>query len=92
MIKALHTLIYSHDPAATRAFMRDVLGWPFVVDPGSAPDWLIFRSGPSEVGIHPTSVADQGGTSAGEGHHSVSLMCDDVRGRGRSSNARVRRS
>ena len=28
MITAVHTLIYSDDAPATRAFFRDVLGWP----------------------------------------------------------------
>ena len=70
MITSIHTMIYSDDPAATRAFLRDVLGWPCVEhDPGSG--WLIFKSGPSEMGVHPTS---------GEAlpHHSISLMCDDI--------------
>ena len=71
MIKAIHTLIYSDDPPATRAFVRDVLGWPYVEHPESEPGWLIFKSGPSEVGVHPTS-----GTS--QLHHEVSLMCDDI--------------
>ena len=33
MITAVHTLIYSDDPEATRAFLRDVLEWPYVEDP-----------------------------------------------------------
>ena len=78
MITSIHTLIYSDDPAATRAFLRDVLGWPYVEHPESEPGWLIFRSGPSEVGVHP-----RGGTWEGEAfshpvHHEISLMCDDV--------------
>jgi len=28
MITSIHTLIYSDDPPAARAFLRDVLGWP----------------------------------------------------------------
>ncbi len=32
MITAVHTLIYSDDAPATRAFLRDVLQWPFVAD------------------------------------------------------------
>jgi predicted enzyme related to lactoylglutathione lyase len=76
MITAMHALVYSDDPAATRAFFRDVLNWPFVSDDeGSDPaDWLIFRSGRSEVGVHPTSGE---GWSA-ERHHAISLMCDDI--------------
>ena len=30
MISAIHMLIYSDDPEATRAFLRDVLEWPSV--------------------------------------------------------------
>ncbi len=33
MITAVHTLIYSDDAAATRAFLRDVLGWPCIEHP-----------------------------------------------------------
>ncbi len=72
MITAVHTLIYSDDPAATRAFFKDVLRWPFVSDeasggPGSEDpaSWLIFASGPSEVGVHPT--ASQGWST--QRHH-----------------------
>ena len=36
MITAVHTLIYSDDPAATRAFFRDVLELPWVSDAGSS--------------------------------------------------------
>ena len=39
-------------PNAARAFFRDVLGWAHVDAHGG---WLIFRAGPSELGIHPTS-------------------------------------
>ncbi len=55
MITAVHTLIYSDDPEATRAFLRDVLGWSSVQAPDSSPPWPIFKTGPSEMGVHPTS-------------------------------------
>jgi predicted enzyme related to lactoylglutathione lyase len=77
VIKAVHTLIYSQDPAATRAFLRDVLEWPFVAEP-DAPDWLIFRTGPSEMGVHPTHRTDEGKAPDSAQHHSISLMCDDI--------------
>lgn len=67
MITAIHTLAYADDPDAARAFFRDVLGWePIDVHGG----WLIFKTGPSELGVHP----------AGDGpmHHEVSLVCDDI--------------
>jgi catechol 2,3-dioxygenase-like lactoylglutathione lyase family enzyme len=67
MITAVHTLAYAEDPDATRAFFRDVLGWPFV---DAHDGWLIFKTGASELGVHP----------AGDGavHHEISLLCDDV--------------
>ncbi len=77
MITAVHLLIYSDDPAATRAFLRDVLGWPFVEEP-DVPGWLIFRSGPSELGVHPTSYTHEGTEYSHPRHHSISLMCDDI--------------
>ncbi|HET7386971.1 MAG TPA: VOC family protein [Nocardioidaceae bacterium] len=84
MIVAAHTLVYSTDPTATRAFFKDVLRWPFVSDAassdlgaGAAPDdpsgWLIFATGPSELGVHPTMP---GGRE--HPHHTVSLVCDDL--------------
>ena len=68
MITAVHTLVYADDPEQARAFFRDVLGWPHV-DAGGG--WLIFKTGPSELGVHPT---DPGG----QAHHQISLMCDDI--------------
>ena len=53
MITSIHTLIYSDDANATRAFLRDVLGWKYVAEDFDN-DWLIFKSGPSEMGVHPT--------------------------------------
>jgi len=32
MITSIHTLIYSDDANATRAFLRDVLGWQYVTE------------------------------------------------------------
>jgi catechol 2,3-dioxygenase-like lactoylglutathione lyase family enzyme len=78
MITSIHTLIYSDDPPATRAFLRDVLGWPYVEHPESEPGWLIFRCGPSEMGVHPTSGAWEGESFSYPVHHEISLMCDDV--------------
>jgi catechol 2,3-dioxygenase-like lactoylglutathione lyase family enzyme len=74
MILACHTLIYSDDADATRAFLRDVLGFPSI-DAGTGDDgWLVFATGPSELGVHPT---------AGEGyssprHHAISFIVDDL--------------
>ena len=78
MITSLHTMIYSDDPPATRAFLQDVIGWPFVEDANSEPGWLIFQSGPSEMGVHPTAGTWEGQTYSHPLHHSISLMCDDI--------------
>ena len=53
MITGFHTILYSVDPDATRAFFRDVLSWPWVDARGG---WLIFKTPPSEIGcIRPRS-------------------------------------
>lgn len=69
VINGLHLLMYSADPVADRAFLRDVLGWPSVEDPSSGPGWLIFKTPPTELGVHPTDAAP---TVA------LHLMCDDL--------------
>jgi predicted enzyme related to lactoylglutathione lyase len=78
MIKAVHNLIYSDDPEATRAFLRDVLGWPSAQEPGGVPAWPIFKTGPSEIGVHPTSGGSGDQAYSYPRHHSISLMCDDI--------------
>jgi catechol 2,3-dioxygenase-like lactoylglutathione lyase family enzyme len=74
MITAVHTLVYADDPDATRAFFRDVLGWPYV---DAHEGWLIFRTGPSELGVHPASDDGQSGGGIGP-RHEISLMCEDI--------------
>jgi catechol 2,3-dioxygenase-like lactoylglutathione lyase family enzyme len=75
MITAVHTLIYADDAEAARAFFRDVIGWPHVDAHGG---WLIFKTGPSELGVHPTADEHGGQTWSTHQHHEVALMCDDV--------------
>src|SRR3954463_4975630 len=68
MITGAHMILYSTDPDADRAFLRDVLRFPHV-DAGRG--WLIFALPPSEVAIHPTE--------AGEAEsHELYLTCDDL--------------
>ncbi len=74
MINGFHALIYSDDVDATRAFLRDVLEWPWVDAHGG---WLIFKTPPSEVGVHPTE-GEQGTRWGQAPHHQLSLMCDDL--------------
>ena len=70
-INGAHMLLYSSEPEALRAMLRDVFGWSFV-DAGDG--WLIFALPPSEIGVHPAE-----GPSYESGvRHQVSLMCDDI--------------
>lgn len=77
MVTSIHAMIYSDDAPATRAFLRDVLQWPFV-EHSAEPGWLIFKSGPSEVGVHPTAGEWEGEAYSSPRKHSISIMCDDV--------------
>jgi catechol 2,3-dioxygenase-like lactoylglutathione lyase family enzyme len=77
MITSIHTMIYSDDAEATRAFLRDVVGWKSV-EAGFDPGWLIFKSGPSEMGVHPTKSEWEGKMYVHPRHHMISLMCDDI--------------
>lgn len=74
-------MIYSDDAPATRAFLRDVLGLPFVSmndDDHGGEDWLIFRTGLSELGVHPTFSVWEGKEYTHPRHQSLSFMCDDL--------------
>lgn len=75
VITAVHTLVYADDADAARAFFRDVLEWPYVDARGG---WLVFRTGPSELGVHPTSSPGEGGAWSTGQHHEISLLCDDI--------------
>ena len=66
MLIGAHTIIYSTNPDADRAFLRDVLALPNV-DVGQG--WLIFGLPPAEVAVHPSNKNDM---------HEFYLMCDDV--------------
>lgn len=50
MIGGVHTIFYSKQPDLVRAFLRDMLEFPFV-DAGHG--WLIFAAPPSELAVHP---------------------------------------
>jgi len=75
MPTALHALLYADDATAARAFFRDVLQLEHV-DAGG--DWLIFRTGPSELGVHPARQEHGGQTWTADHPVDVSLMCDDI--------------
>lgn len=67
MINGAHVIIYSENPEADRAFLRDVLGLTHV-DVGGG--WLIFGLPPSEVAVHPSEKNNI---------HELYLMCEDVK-------------
>ena len=66
MISGAHSIIYSTNPEADRAFLGDVLGLPNV-DAGDG--WLIFGLPPAELVVHPSAKNDV---------HEFYLMCHDV--------------
>jgi catechol 2,3-dioxygenase-like lactoylglutathione lyase family enzyme len=66
MITGAHTVIYSTDAEADRAFLRDVLGLRSV-DAGEG--WLIFAASPGEIAVHPADV---------DNRHELYLLCDDA--------------
>ena len=65
MITGAHSIVYSKDPEADRAFFRDILQLTNV-DVGEG--WLIFGLPPAEVAVHPGENDE----------HEFYLMCDDV--------------
>jgi hypothetical protein len=65
MIKGMHGLFYTPEPEALRAFLRDVLQFPFT-DTGGG--WLIFEMPSADLGVHP----------AGKVFHELSFYCDDI--------------
>jgi len=66
MITGAHAIIYSKNPEADRAFLRDAFGLAHV-DAGEG--WLIFAMPPSEVAVHPSDNNDV---------HELYFMCDDI--------------
>lgn len=77
MITGAHSIVYSTNPEADRAFFRDALGLKGV-DVGEG--WLIFALPPSELAVHPAET---------NGGHELYLTCDgieafveEMRGRG----------
>lgn len=72
MINGLHGMLYSSDPEATRAFLRDVLELDGF-DAGGG--WLIFRVPSAELGAHPVGEHDDG---FAPGAHELSFTTDDV--------------
>jgi len=66
MITGAHTIVYSKDAQADRAFLRDVLGLSSV-DVGHG--WLIFGLPPAELAVHPSSEGQS---------QELYLMCESI--------------
>jgi catechol 2,3-dioxygenase-like lactoylglutathione lyase family enzyme len=72
MIRGVHTMFYSSEPEAFRAFLRDKLGFPYT-DVGGG--WLIFDLPEADMGCHPAGE-EAGGAPTGT--HDISFYCDDI--------------
>jgi len=72
MIRGVHTMFYTSEPEALRAFLRDKLGFP-ATDVGGG--WLIFDLPEADMGCHPTDSSD--GEPSGTPY--ISFYCDDVK-------------
>lgn len=71
MIRGVHTMFYTSEAEALRAFIRDKLGFP-ATDVGGG--WLIFDLPEADMGCHPSDARD--GRQAGT--HDISFYCDDI--------------
>jgi catechol 2,3-dioxygenase-like lactoylglutathione lyase family enzyme len=72
MIRGVHTMFYSSEPEALRAFLRDKLGLP-ATDVGGG--WLLFDLPEADMGCHPADPEE----GAPSGRHDISFYCDDIR-------------
>ena len=71
MIRGMHTMFYSSQAEALRAFLRDKLEFP-ATDVGDG--WLIFDLTEADMGCHPADARD----GAPSGTHAISFYCDDI--------------
>jgi catechol 2,3-dioxygenase-like lactoylglutathione lyase family enzyme len=71
VIRGVHTMFYSSDAEATRAFLRDKLGFPHT-DIGGG--WLIFDLPEADMGCHPAGPEPH----ARAGTHDISFYCDKI--------------
>jgi catechol 2,3-dioxygenase-like lactoylglutathione lyase family enzyme len=71
MIRGVHTMFYTSQPEALRAFLRDKLGFP-CTDVGGG--WLIFDIPEADMGCHPAEPA-KGMPSC---TRDISFYCDDI--------------
>jgi catechol 2,3-dioxygenase-like lactoylglutathione lyase family enzyme len=73
-IRGVHTMFYTSEPEAMRAFLRDKLGFP-ATDVGGG--WLILDLPEADMGCHPADPSRQHGEPSGT--HSISFYCDNVK-------------
>jgi len=73
MIRGVHTMFYSSEPEALRAFLRDKLGFSST-DVGDG--WLIFDLPEADMGVHPADPDGEHGSP--NGTHDISFYCDDL--------------
>lgn len=66
MITGAHTIVFSKNADAVRAFFSDVLGFPSI-DAGGG--WPVFALPPAELAVHPDDTG---------GRHELYVMCDDI--------------
>ncbi len=71
MIRGVHTMFYSSEPEALRAFLRDKLGFN-AHDVGAG--WLIFDLPEADMGCHPADPKE----GAPSGTHNISFYCDHI--------------
>lgn len=87
MLTGVHLLLYSADPAADQAFLRDVLGLSGVA---AGEDRMIFALPPAEIAMHPHHTGSSPGAATAPFVHEhagndllgavLYLICDDLRG------------
>ena len=70
-VTGVHALLFTSEPDALRAALRDVFGFEHV-DAGKG--WLIFALPPAELGVHPA----EGPTFESGVRHQLSFMCDNI--------------
>jgi catechol 2,3-dioxygenase-like lactoylglutathione lyase family enzyme len=61
-----HALLYTSEPEALRACLRDAFGWHNI---DAHDGWLIFALPPAELGVHPADAPA----------HELSFMCENIR-------------
>jgi catechol 2,3-dioxygenase-like lactoylglutathione lyase family enzyme len=71
MIRGVHTMFYTSQAEALRAFLRDKLGLP-CTDVGGG--WLIFDLAEADMGCHPVDK----GEGVPSGTADISFYCDDI--------------